>query len=60
MTFDDVMALLKYWRKHPPLRDLVAGFIGYKPPPDTSPDDKRRPPTIAEIKMRYPDGIMRG
>jgi len=60
MVFDDVMALLNYWRKHPPLRDLVAGFIGYKPPPEkSSDDDKPRAPTAAEIKMLYPDGYIR-
>ena len=62
MTLDEVEPLLKYWRKHPPLRDLVAfiaGGFGYKPSPD-APAEKPRHPTIAEIKMLYPDGIIRG
>jgi hypothetical protein len=34
MTFDDVHRLLKHWLKYPPLRDLVAGFIGFEPASD--------------------------
>lgn len=31
MTLDDVGRITAYWRKYPPLRDLVAAFIGFKP-----------------------------
>jgi hypothetical protein len=31
MTLDDVAPLFAYWRRYPPLRDLVAAFIGFKP-----------------------------
>lgn len=59
MTLDEVLPLLNYWQKHPPLRDLVAAFIGFKPAPD-QPSEPPRSPTIAEIKTLYPDGIIRG
>lgn len=62
MTLDQVLPLLEYWRKHPPLRDLVelvARCMGYKPPSD-EPVDVPRAPTAQEIKMLYPDGFIRG
>ena len=58
LTLDEVYELFAYWRMYPPLRDLVAGFIGFKPnKPVAKP---QRSLSIAEIKMRYPDGIIRG
>jgi len=32
MTLSDVNRLLNYWQDFPPLRDLVAAFIGFQPP----------------------------
>lgn len=32
MTFPRLEALNKYWRQHPPVHILVAGYIGYKAP----------------------------
>lgn len=31
MTLADVRRLFAYWRRYPPLRDLVAAFVGFKP-----------------------------
>lgn len=31
MHLDEVQELLDYWKFYPPLRDLVAAFIGFKP-----------------------------
>jgi hypothetical protein len=31
MTLDDVLPLFEYWKRYPPLRDLVAAFVGFKP-----------------------------
>lgn len=39
MTLDDVNRLLTHWSKYPPLRDLVAAFIGFEPAPDETPED---------------------
>jgi hypothetical protein len=30
-TLDEVQELFDYWQTYPPLRDLVAAFIGFKP-----------------------------
>lgn len=41
MTFDDVYRLLKYWSSYPPLRDLVAAFVGFEIPssaPEAAPE----------------------
>lgn len=62
LYLDDVMVLFAHWRKHPPLRDLVemlARYIGYKPAADVKATPARAP-TVAEIKLLYPDGIVRG
>lgn len=32
MTLSDVDDLYEYWREHPPVHELVAAFVGYKPP----------------------------
>jgi hypothetical protein len=49
LTLDQVEDLFAYWRKYPPLRDLVAAFVGFKPqdrpeekPKYMSADDMRR------------------
>lgn len=31
MTLRDAQRLFAHWRRYPPLRDLVAGFVGFKP-----------------------------
>ncbi len=33
MTFPDVRRLFAYWRRYPPVRDLVAAFVGFRPEP---------------------------
>lgn len=35
MTLDDVNRLFSYWRKFPPVRDLIAAFIGFEPQMDS-------------------------
>lgn len=40
MTLDDVGRIFKHWRKFPPLRDLVALFMDFKPAPD-DPDEQK-------------------
>lgn len=49
MTATMVKALHKEWRLHPPVADLLAGFVGYKPPgleaPTADPEDS--PPAAA-------------
>jgi hypothetical protein len=40
MTIDDVNRLMTYWHKYPPLRDLVAAFIGFEPAAETEQSDR--------------------
>jgi hypothetical protein len=47
MTWRDVEDLTDYWRAHPPVHLLVAGYMGYQPP-STTPDD----PAIAAALLR--------
>ncbi len=35
MCWADAVRLLTYWRRHPPLHELAASFIGYRPPADS-------------------------
>ena len=32
MEWPDVQALLEHWREHPPTHELLAAFVGFKPP----------------------------
>jgi hypothetical protein len=41
MTLDDCNRLMKHWSKFPPLRDLVAGFIGFEIEKDEEPDEQK-------------------
>jgi hypothetical protein len=34
MTMADLNRLIKYWGKYPPIRDLVASFVGFEMPTD--------------------------
>jgi hypothetical protein len=57
MTLADVRRLLAHWRRYPPLRDLVAGAIGFRPAPP-------RPAAPAHeagelLVAMFPDGRMR-
>lgn len=40
MTLDDINRLFKHWQKYPPLRDLVAAFVGFEIPPDEPAESK--------------------
>lgn len=37
LTAPRLNALRETWRIHPPVHKLVAGFVGYKPPPERNP-----------------------
>lgn len=50
MTFPDVHRLLKYWGKYPPLRDLVAMFIGFEIPTD---EPANKPMTEEEFRRMF-------
>jgi hypothetical protein len=39
MTLFDVEELCHYWRRHPPVHLLVAGFVGYRADDASSPTD---------------------
>jgi hypothetical protein len=32
LTLPRVKALQRYWRDHPPVHLMIAGYLGYKPP----------------------------
>jgi hypothetical protein len=37
-----VHALFRHWRQHPRLEWLAAGYLGFKPPAETAPEDNER------------------
>jgi hypothetical protein len=41
MTLDDVNRLFSHWAKYPPLRDLVAAFIGFEIPTPEEEGEKK-------------------
>ncbi len=61
MTIWDVERIFAYWRSAPPIHELVAAYLGYKPPPEpvkvaSSADD---PSGIGSLIMRFPDGAVK-
>jgi len=55
MTLDDVNRLLRHWAKYPPLRDLVAAFIGFEVGPGVDGDE----PQPAEQKYMTAEDMQR-
>lgn len=50
MYLDEASELFAYWGRNPPLRDLVAGFLGVEPVPrDKSSDGTSETPTEFEF-----------
>jgi hypothetical protein len=37
MTFEQVNEIFDYWKWYPPLRDLIAGFLDFKPADEDAP-----------------------
>jgi hypothetical protein len=50
MTMADVDRLFKYWAKYPPLRDLVAGFVGFEIPKFEAEDDAPKYMTSDDLR----------
>jgi hypothetical protein len=38
MRCRDVLGLIGYWRYHPPMHELLAAYVGFKPPMDMAAD----------------------
>ncbi len=55
MTLPEVARLFAYWNEYPPLRDLVAAAIGFRPS-----DRTPRRLTLEEFRAMYPNGISQG
>lgn len=51
----DVLALLRYWRAHPPTAEILAAAYRVAPQPAPDPDD---PSGIGALIARTPDGIV--
>lgn len=56
LTFDEVERLFEYWQTYPPVRDLVAAAVGYKPPvsSDLPPDSFERAKAATESWFTNP------
>jgi hypothetical protein len=46
MYLSDVERLVRYWNRNPPLRDLVAAYMGVKPEDS---EDSGRPAVLEEL-----------
>ena len=53
MAMHDVLALLAYWRDHPPAHEILAAAYGLGVRPRPDPDD---PSNIGTLLARAPDG----
>lgn len=55
MPMNDVLALLRWWREHPPAAAILAAVHGIKPAPPSDPDD---PSGIGPLVQRWPGGVV--
>jgi hypothetical protein len=58
LTAPRLEALFAEWRQHPPVGDLVAAYIGYKPPLEevAAPLNADDPSGIGSLIMQFPSG----
>jgi hypothetical protein len=49
LTLPDVHELYSYWERHPPLHELVAHFVGFKPPPKKKAGQKTLTPDFKDF-----------
>lgn len=57
MPMDDVLALLRWWREHPPAAAVLAAVHGVKPAPVRDAGD---PSGIGGLLQRWPSGSVGG
>ena len=55
MPMQDVLALLRYWRDHPPMHEILAAVHGVAHAPTLDTDD---PSGIGALIARFPDGAV--
>jgi hypothetical protein len=59
LTIPRLKALFAEWRQHPPVGDLVAAYIGYKPPrEEIAAPVKDDPSGIGGLIMQFPNGLV--
>lgn len=54
MTLHDANRLFAHWSRYPPVRALVAGFVGFKP---EEPEGEKRVTTFQEFKAMVDGGF---
>jgi hypothetical protein len=52
LTLPQVVELKTYWRENPPVHQLVAAYMGYKPPAD--PGQEQSGEGMAELMRMFP------
>lgn len=57
-TLADVRLLLNRWASHPPVRVMVAAYLGIKSADRAAPAGAVT--SVAAIRAQFPDGLMRG
>jgi len=60
MTLFDVQRLFAHWRRFPPIRQLVAGFVGFKPSDPVADKSKHLNAEEAMALMRATGGTIPG
>ena len=62
LTIPRLKALTDYWREKPPVGDLVAAYLKYKPPVkievDTAKASSDDPSGIGGLIMQFPNGLV--
>jgi hypothetical protein len=60
LTLEEVNRVFNYWRKYPPLRDLVAAFVGFKPKSDEDAEPKKMTADDMRLLMQSTGGKIPG
>jgi hypothetical protein len=59
MTLPEYYRLCRYWRSHPPLHLMVAGYLGIKPPAERHASSSEGGWDIATLVSMAPNGLLR-
>jgi hypothetical protein len=58
VTIPRYLALQAHWRRHPRPEWLIAGYLGFKPPPEAPQSSMTRPTVAQRQKVPPPTGAL--
>ena len=58
MTLPEVLDLFDYWQQHPPAHEMIAAYLGYKPPAKAGKSPKKSAQDFAEFYAEMSGGSL--